>query len=283
MTSPAGESQAACELGLSLLGIAVRLRTNDPELARRLAVCYGASLASAAEGGSVLDAVLERVDEGWRVLVAGRDEALERDATAALRRFNHELMHGVMLGRPDLYFVHAAVVELGGRGLVLPGLSQAGKSTLALALLARGARYLSDELLAYEPRRKLAHAFPRAPKIRDVCAAYFPAFARYFVGSGEGRFLPFAAHPSPPAASTRVAAFVLPRWAGAGAPTELAPTSRGEALLALTRSSLNFGTHRARSVDCLTSLVESTRAWRLAWSEPLSAAARIEEALASAP
>ncbi len=281
--TPLGESDVAANLVLTLIGVGVRVRTNDADLAARLAICYGASLGNAEEAKDGLDAELERSGERWRVRVEGRAETEASDPVAALRTFNHELMHGVMLGARELYFVHAAVVEIAGRGVVLPGLSQAGKSTLALALLERGARYLSDELLAYDPVHERALGFPRALKIRDECVGYFPDLAADFVGHGEGRFLPFRAHPTALSASTRIAAIVLPRWSGIGCTTELTPLSAGEALLALASSSLNFGAHRTRSLDCLTSLVRTARAWRLLWSDPHDSAARIEEALRAVP
>ncbi len=45
------------------------------------------------------------------------------------------------------WWLHAAAVEVEGRSLVLAGESGAGKSTMALALLAAGARYISDEFV----------------------------------------------------------------------------------------------------------------------------------------
>lgn len=43
--------------------------------------------------------------------------------------------------------LHAAAVTWNGKGLLLPGRSGAGKTTLALALCVRGARIISDEVI----------------------------------------------------------------------------------------------------------------------------------------
>lgn len=43
-------------------------------------------------------------------------------------------------------FVHAGVVELAGRAILIPGRSHSGKSTLVKALLDAGATYFSDEM-----------------------------------------------------------------------------------------------------------------------------------------
>jgi hypothetical protein len=42
-------------------------------------------------------------------------------------------------------FVHAAAVAVGGRGIVLPGRTRSGKTSLAAALVRAGADYYSDE------------------------------------------------------------------------------------------------------------------------------------------
>jgi len=263
-------------LALELLGVPVRLECDDPELERRLELCY-ARLATPhgngrANGSVALDAALRRAGASWKIQVSGRDACSASDPLAALRTLNHELLQGLMLRARSFFFVHAAVLEWQGRGIVLPGLSRAGKSTLALALLLEGARFLSDELLAFDPARRSARALPRALKIRDECVGYFPELARSFQGTGEGRFLPFAAlRPDVLADEVPIAAVIVPRWSEVQE-LRLEPISRGAALLALAESSLNFGTHRQESLDRLADLVREARTLALAWHEPRAAA-----------
>jgi hypothetical protein len=52
-------------------------------------------------------------------------------------------------------FVHAAVVGYRGRAIVLPGQSEAGKTTLTAALVRAGARYLSDEYAPIDDRGRV--------------------------------------------------------------------------------------------------------------------------------
>ncbi len=257
------------DLAFSLLGTPVRVRTASAAARARLAACYGTDAPPAA--ASPLEASLEASGDGFAIRVPGRPPLTAQDLVAAVRAFNHELMHAVMLRNPHLLFVHAGVVAVDGRAIVLPGLSRAGKSTLVLALLREGARLLSDELLAYDPARALLLPFPRAVKVRDECVGYFAEYATGFVGEGEGRFLPLPALPHGVAPSARTGILAAPRWTADadGVPRAI---SAGEGLLHLASSALNFGTQRERSVDHLAALAGSSACFALAWREPRAAA-----------
>ena len=64
-------------------------------------------------------------------------------------------------------FVHAGCVAVGGRAIVLPGRSLAGKSTLTAALVRAGAVYYSDEYAVLSPSgRVYPYARPLAMRPR---------------------------------------------------------------------------------------------------------------------
>lgn len=62
-------------------------------------------------------------------------------------------------------FVHAAVVAIDGRALLLPGRSRTGKSTLTATLLREGAAYGSDEWAVLSPDGRV-HPYPRPVHMR---------------------------------------------------------------------------------------------------------------------
>jgi hypothetical protein len=64
-------------------------------------------------------------------------------------------------------FVHAGVVGVRGKALVLPGTSGAGKTTLVRALLKAGATYYSDEYALLDARGRV-HPYPRALSVRTT-------------------------------------------------------------------------------------------------------------------
>ncbi len=57
--------------------------------------------------------------------------------------------------------LHAAVASSTGRGILLPGAADAGKTTLVAGLTTAGAAYLSDEAAPFDPRTETILPFPR--------------------------------------------------------------------------------------------------------------------------
>ncbi len=66
---------------------------------------------------------------------------------------------------PRLTFIHAGVVAVNDRAILLPGPSFAGKTTLVAALIANGASYLSDEFAPLDDHG-LVHPYPRLLSLR---------------------------------------------------------------------------------------------------------------------
>lgn len=65
----------------------------------------------------------------------------------------------------DLIFLHAGAVGWRGKGIVLPGVSFAGKSTLVYELVKLGAEYYSDDLAIFDHAGHLL-PFPRTISMR---------------------------------------------------------------------------------------------------------------------
>jgi hypothetical protein len=76
-----------------------------------------------------------------------------------------DLQAFLALASADRTFIHAGVVSLRGRAIVLPGESGCGKSTLVAALLRAGATYGSDEFAILDGRGQV-HSYPRPLKLR---------------------------------------------------------------------------------------------------------------------
>jgi len=78
----------------------------------------------------------------------------------------------------DFCAVHAAALETAGRGLLLPGRSQSGKSTLAAALAAAGFGFLGDDTIVLAADTLDARAVPFGISVKDgawnLLASRFP-------------------------------------------------------------------------------------------------------------
>jgi len=100
--------------------------------------------------------------------------ALEVEGHLAARGLSHaqaldvlesELQLSVArLARPEV-FVHAGVVAVEGRAILIPGRSGAGKTTLVRALVEAGGTYYSDEYAVLDGQGRV-HPYARRPSVR---------------------------------------------------------------------------------------------------------------------
>jgi hypothetical protein len=87
------------------------------------------------------------------------------DLRLALGILDAELRMYIALHAPDHVFVHAGVVGIERRAIVLPGRSFAGKTTLVAALVHTGAEYWSDEYAVLDADG-LVHPYPKPLSVR---------------------------------------------------------------------------------------------------------------------
>jgi hypothetical protein len=158
----------------------------------RVLTAFGVSFGLGAADPAVLAAAVERVRAlGWRDSIAGDvtiDYWLGTPQESAPRNCFELRCQGVPISCADnledlleafsnqaklqtacqakgVLFVDAGVIGWHGRGLVMPGRSGAGKTTLVSALLGAGADYYSDEFAVLDADA-LAHAYSVPLSIR---------------------------------------------------------------------------------------------------------------------
>lgn len=102
---------------------------------------------------------------GLSVRLDGQAVARGLSHPDALDVFESELQLSIArLARPEV-FVHAGVVGVGRRAIVVPGRSGTGKTTLVRALVEAGATYYSDEYAVLDASGRV-HPYPRRPSVR---------------------------------------------------------------------------------------------------------------------
>jgi hypothetical protein len=173
---------------------------------------------------------------------------LEKDLTVALQR-----------KRPDLLFLHAAVLERGGRAFLLAGDSGHGKSTTAWGLLHHGFRYMSDELAPIELYSGRVLAYPRALSLKRLPPPAYPLPREDTLNLGATLHVPVCALPAASASASEpceLAAVVFVRYeAGSSAPS-LEPIGAAEASARMYVTALNALAHPAQGLDAVVRLAE---------------------------
>jgi len=158
---------------------------------------------------------------------------------------------------------HAGAVELGGRGVLIPGVSGSGKSTLTAALVRRGSSYLTDELVAMTADGGRLLPFPKALALDErslgVLGMEPGAGCR---GAGSVHVVIDALRPGATGTACTPGALVFPRYRPgvSGAPV---PMTRADALLELLTNTVNLGDHGGGGLRVLADLVERCPAYAL--------------------
>jgi HprK-related kinase A len=186
--------------------------------------------------------------------------------------------------------LHAAAVERQGRALILSGPSGAGKSTLCAALLARGFRFLTDEIAMVRPRDGQLEPHPRPISLKnqaiDLMAEMLPDayLSQRFHNPARG----VAAFMRPPTRSIAAAgktaspALVIFPSYQPDAGFELRPVERAQAFTRLVESSANYLTLLETGFETLANLVEACDHYALNYPSLDAAVGAIED-LARAP
>jgi hypothetical protein len=112
-----------------------------------------------------------RADGAYAVFIDGAPIGTGLTADVAMHVLDAQLRIRIAALASDRIFVHAGVVALGKRALLLPGPSFCGKSTLVAALVSEGATYYSDEFALLD-ETGLVHPYPRRLSLRADGESY---------------------------------------------------------------------------------------------------------------
>ena len=147
-------------------GVTFEVRVDDPRLGAAVRTRFPPGWRATRRPASVLLTLVHDARPP-RVSVRMEGRLLARGLThaQALDVLESELQLAIArLARPEV-FVHAGVVAVDGRAILVPGRSGAGKTTLVRALVAAGAAYYSDEYAVLDAEGRV-HPYARRPSVR---------------------------------------------------------------------------------------------------------------------
>jgi HprK-related kinase A len=180
--------------------------------------------------------------------------------------------------------IHSAVVEKGGRAAILAGPPGSGKSTLCVALLARGWRLLSDEFALLDPARGCLRPIPRPVALKgssiELAKRLLPycRIGRVFAPTRKGTLT----HLRPPTeAVKRQAEPALPGWVvfpshADNADTQLLSLRKGAGFLRLEENCFNYDELGRTAFDALGQLIETTECYELPFAHAVGAAELVD-------
>jgi hypothetical protein len=132
---------------------------------------------------------VELLDNGTFAVFDGSSVVRVRGLEGLLLHIEQEITLALQHLRPDLFFVHAAVVGWRGRAAVIAAPPGAGKSTLAYASVMCGLAYLSDELAPIELHGLTVRRYPRALCLK-ANHPFSDSLPRAAIRAGDRIYLP---------------------------------------------------------------------------------------------
>ncbi len=289
-------------LTLHLPPFVARLHSDVPRVAQDLLLLYGEfPLGRDDEFADFHLAV--NYDQGWHALwrrLAGRRQArfstdglaafTTLPATQAFHMVEWGLNWAVTAHAHHFVVYHAAVLERGGRALVLPAPPGSGKSTLTATLAQRGWRLLSDELALLDPRDGQLYGLARPVNLKNQAIDLIKAFAPDAVLTApvpdtlKGTLSLMKA---PGDAIPRVREGAQPTWIvvpsyETDAEARLEPLPKAQAHLLLAEQAFNYDIHGVDGFEATADLVDGADCRAFTYSR-LDDAVRVFDTLAAEP
>jgi hypothetical protein len=195
------------------------------------------ALESPVEGQTPARISVRRASQSYRIASPWLSEpVIEHSVVGAVFSLAAELACAFAEERPGLLCLHCAAVEVNGGLILFPNSENAGKSTLAAGLVARGLRLFADDVLAVSENDQHGIALGVAPRLRLPVAhssgTGFRAFVECHQGPRDKEFLYLNLDPSQLAQHGQtclIGATVLLDRRRSASPT-LTPLEKGRAL-----------------------------------------------------
>lgn len=243
---------------------------------------FRSTMGHLEDGGPDTDVevvVAARGDE-FAVVIGGTVVETASSPLEIASQVKSALCHAAINRQPFDACLHAALVDMAGRSILLPAESGSGKSCLALSLAGAGAECLSDDLTLLDLDSLTVRGVPAASCVKadawETISAIHPALrsapAHRRVDGKLVKYLPVA---QPSEAGCPASLIVFPTFRK-GLETRLVPLPPGEALRRLLASVLAWRAHLTpATLDGIIAWIEATPCYELWYGSSRDAVAII--------
>ena len=279
----------SCDFSFCSLGFSIR--TNSVEVykgARRFFEHFPPAAGSADERSLIL-----RVQsDGWLYdfPLAGEHHIRTGDLPYIFVLLDAHVLNHFRSSSTQHWVMHAGMVARAGKGILLPGGTTHGKSTLTAMLVHEGLDYLGDEHVILDREGSLAvRGFPRPivlredsyEKIREIVPALEPVVPPLLIeGKGDFYIDPENLRPGSVAEQAELLYIVFPHYAPDESPA-LVPISKADAMVQLLRGFLHFKHFRAAAIEGLSNIVDRVPCYSLITGQYKETVSLISELLSS--
>jgi hypothetical protein len=268
-------------LSLGVLGVGVRIRHGAAWPRTLLAAHYDCMRMPVATPD--LTYTIAGGNGTFRLAVDGSPAMTATDPGQLLLKLDQDLIIQLQKCRPDLYFVHAGVLELAGRALMLVAPSGGGKSTTVWGLVHHGFRYLSDELAPIDVRRMMVHPYPRAVTLKSPPPRAYPLPGRAR-STSRGFHVPTDAIAGGVAArAVPLAAIVFLRYTAGAAQPAIERIGAAQAGARLYANALNALAHPGDGLDAALHIAARTACFHVTTAALAATCALVKATLDGLP
>jgi hypothetical protein len=277
------------DFALDIAPFSVAVQNQSRKLRGSLAELYPPTLLNSIDTARLYDfslSVQRKWSGYWRPfhVSAGQQHFRMSDPAQLVPVFEWGLNWCIASYQHQYLAIHAAVLERGGRALIMPAPPGAGKSTLCAALMLEGWRLLSDEMCLVDLDSGAIVPFVRPVSLKNqslqLIRAWYPQAQVRQITSGTtkgtvGYLLPSEISWQAYRQVATAAWVIFPQYNAAQAELQLSRVTRADAFMHLANNSFNYAVLAEQGFTALAALTQQIDAYRLEYADIKQALAEL--------